>query len=210
MTHVSSKNCGDYMRTSNESKRKAKYDLILEKARLVFCRKGYSNVTMKDIIDECGISRGGIYLYFNSVDEIFKQVVITRERNKTEEIRKQIQLNVNFIELLDTYLLTQKRRLLNMSDSLLRAMYEYNFTNTTAEDFELREAQVDGIRNTISDILSLGVSQGYVHESTRDIMKDHMMFIIEGLSVYALLGGLTEENVDTQFHQIKEMAIIRK
>lgn len=198
------------MRKSNETKRKAKYELILEKARLVFCRKGYSNVTMKDIIDECGISRGGIYLYFNSVDEIFKQVVITRERNKTEEIRKQIQLNVNFIELLDTYLLTQKRRLLNMSESLLRAMYEYNFTNTTAEDFELREAQVDGIRNTISDILALGVSQGYVEETTRDIIKDHMMFIIEGLSVYALLGGLTEENVDTQFNQIKEMAIIRK
>lgn len=198
------------MRIPNEGKRKAKYDLILEKARLVFCRKGYSNVTMKDIIDECGISRGGIYLYFNSVDEIFKQVVITRERNKTEEIRKQIQLNVNFLELLDAYLLTQKRRLLNMSDSLLRAMYEYNFTNTTAEDFELREAQVDGIRNTISDILSLGVRQGYVNEAMLDIMKDHMMFIIEGLSVYALLGGLTEENVDTQFHHIKEMALARK
>lgn len=210
MTRVSLIRYGDTMRKSNETKRKAKYDLILEKARLVFCRKGYSNVTMKDIIDECGISRGGIYLYFNSVDEIFKQVVITRERNKTEEIRKQIQLNVNFIELLDTYLLTQKRRLLNMSESLLRAMYEYNFTNTTAEDFELREAQVDGIRNTISDILALGVSQGYVEETTRDIIKDHMMFIIEGLSVYALLGGLTEENVDTQFNQIKEMAIIRK
>lgn len=198
------------MRIPNEGKRKAKYDLILEKARLVFCRKGYSNVTMKDIIDECGISRGGIYLYFNSVDEIFKQVVITRERNKTEDIRKQIQLNVNFLELLDAYLLTQKRRLLNMSDSLLRAMYEYNFTNTTAEDFELREAQVDGIRNTISDILSLGVRQGYVNEAMLDIMKDHMMFIIEGLSVYALLGGLTEENVDTQFHHIKEMALARK
>ena len=198
------------MRIPNEGKRKAKYDLILEKARLVFCRKGYSNVTMKDIIDECGISRGGIYLYFNSVDEIFKQVVITRERNKTEEIRKQIQLNVNFLELLDAYLLTQKRRLLNMNDSLLRAMYEYNFTNTTAEDFELREAQVDGIRNTIFDILSLGVSQGYVNEAMLDIMKDHMMFIIEGLSVYALLGGLTEENVDTQFHHIKEMALARK
>lgn len=198
------------MRIPNEGKRKAKYDLILEKARLVFCRKGYSNVTMKDIIDECGISRGGIYLYFNSIDEIFKQVVITRERNKTEDIRKQIQLNVNFLELLDAYLLTQKRRLLNMSDSLLRAMYEYNFTNTTAEDFELREAQVDGIRNTISDILSLGVSQGYVNEAMLDIMKDHMMFIIEGLSVYALLGGLTEENVDTQFHHIKEMALARK
>lgn len=198
------------MRTPNEAKRKAKYDLILEKARFVFCRKGYSNVTMKDIIEECGISRGGIYLYFNSVDEIFKQVVITRERNKTEEIRNQIQLDVNFIELLDTYLLTQKRRLLNMSESLLRAMYEYNFTNTTAEDFELREAQVDGIRNTISDILSLGVRQGYVNEAILDTTKDYMMFIIEGLSVYALLGGLTEENVDTQFKLIKEMAILRK
>ncbi len=50
-----------------------KRDLILESAKVVFSKKGLIDATMKDIIEECGISRGGIYLYFRSVDEIFWQ-----------------------------------------------------------------------------------------------------------------------------------------
>ena len=35
---------------------------ILEVARKVFMEKGYKNVTMKDIVEACDISRGGLYL----------------------------------------------------------------------------------------------------------------------------------------------------
>lgn len=45
--------------------------VILNNARKVFSKKGFSAVTMQDIIEACGISRGGIYLYFTSVDDIF-------------------------------------------------------------------------------------------------------------------------------------------
>ena len=41
-----------------------KKQLILEKAKEVFVEKGFRNVTMKDIVDACEISRGGLYLYF--------------------------------------------------------------------------------------------------------------------------------------------------
>ena len=39
-----------------------KKNYIIEKAREVFQKKGYRAVTMKDIVDACGISRGGLYL----------------------------------------------------------------------------------------------------------------------------------------------------
>lgn len=196
-------------RVSNEAMRKAKYELILEKARLVFCRKGYAGVTMKDIIEECEISRGGIYLYFSSIEEIFKDVVLSRERRKFEGIRDSVHQNVDFLELLDAYFLTQKKRLLNMSESLLRAMYEYHFTHKSEADFDFREAQVDNIRNTLEEMLSLGVKQNYVVNPNIDALRDHMMFMIEGLSVYSLLGGLTEANVDEQFKQLRAMILAK-
>lgn len=52
-----------------------KRQLILEAARKIFMEKGYKNVTMKDIVEACGISRGGLYLYFNSTRDIFAEVL---------------------------------------------------------------------------------------------------------------------------------------
>ena len=45
---------------SDKSAQKKKY--ILETARNVFVEKGFKNVTMKDIVEACNISRGGLYL----------------------------------------------------------------------------------------------------------------------------------------------------
>ena len=56
-----------------KSLQKKKY--ILEKAREVFMEKGYKNVTMKDIVDACEISRGGLYLYFPGTRELFLEVL---------------------------------------------------------------------------------------------------------------------------------------
>ncbi|MCK5429697.1 MAG: TetR/AcrR family transcriptional regulator [Anaerolineales bacterium] len=43
---------------------------ILEAAALVFARSGFSKARMDDIAAECGLSKGTLYWYFNSKDEI--------------------------------------------------------------------------------------------------------------------------------------------
>ena len=48
---------------------------ILENARKVFMEKGFKKVTMKDIVEACEISRGGLYLYFESTNQIFLEVL---------------------------------------------------------------------------------------------------------------------------------------
>lgn len=186
-------------RTPNEERRKAKEDMILDKARLVFCRKGFLDVTMKDIIEECGISRGGIYLYFSSVEEIFWAAVTRRNVSKFEAVRRSVEENTAFFTLLDTYFATQKQRLLHMENSMLRAMYEYLFTHRDGADKKLRTSQLENIRTTILEILRLGERQGAIAHRNISALAENFMFVIEGLSVLALLGGLTEEHVDTQF-----------
>ena len=63
-----------------KSAQKRKY--IVETARGVFVEKGYKDVTMKDIVDACKISRGGLYLYFASTEEIFMDVLKMGRRRR--------------------------------------------------------------------------------------------------------------------------------
>ena len=58
---------------SDKAERKKK--LIRETAREVFIRKGFKDVTMKDIAQTAGISRGGLYLYYSSTEELLLDVL---------------------------------------------------------------------------------------------------------------------------------------
>ena len=186
-------------RKTNEKHRKAKKSNILEKARLVFCRKGYLNVTMQDIIDECNISRGGLYLYFNSVDEIFQAVVSSRNKMKFSMIRKSVGDNEPFAEVLNAFLALQKERLLHMENSLLRAMYEYTFSKAEGATPKFCYSQLDNLRKSILSILMLGIRQRVIMNENITIIADHLIVVIEGLGVISLVGVLTEKMIDEQF-----------
>jgi AcrR family transcriptional regulator len=45
---------------------------IIEAALACFARKGYANTTMDDIVAESGLSKGAIYWYFESKDDLFQ------------------------------------------------------------------------------------------------------------------------------------------
>lgn len=52
-----------------------KKEAIIEAAITVCSRKPIYQVTMKDIITEAGLSKGGIYLYFADIDEVLIEVI---------------------------------------------------------------------------------------------------------------------------------------
>jgi len=47
---------------------------ILETAGAVFARKGYVNSTMDDVAKALGVSKGAVYQYFSSKDQLFKEL----------------------------------------------------------------------------------------------------------------------------------------
>ena len=192
-------------RTPDEKYRRAKQNKILDGAHTVFCRKGFLAVTMQDIIDECKISRGGIYLYFSSVEELFREVSSRRNKAKFSIIRKAVDDNEPFMTVLDDYIALQKERLLHMENSLLRAMYEYIFSRADGATQVFREAQLSSIRQSVSSILLLGVRQGVIRNDQIQRLTDHFVVTIEGLGVLALSEVITEKIVDEQFTILADM-----
>ncbi len=49
---------------------------IVETAKKVFLKKGYSKTSMRDIAKGCGIGVSNIYNYFKSKDELFRHIVM--------------------------------------------------------------------------------------------------------------------------------------
>ena len=199
-------------RTANERLRGEKKSMILQGARRVFCRKGYLYVTMQDIIDECGISRGGIYLYFSSTAEIFREIIVNRSNEKFALVRRAADNNEPFDIVLGDYIALQKERLSRMENSLLRATYEYIFSKSEGATQEFRSAQLDNLRSSVLYVLTLGVRQGILKNCCDDggnggleIIADHFVIVIEGLGVLALSKVLTEKIIDEQFAVLNDM-----
>jgi AcrR family transcriptional regulator len=47
---------------------------IVEAARLVFAKKGYHEATMYDVAQEVGVSKGALYSYFKSKEDLLKEI----------------------------------------------------------------------------------------------------------------------------------------
>ena len=50
---------------------------IIQAALACFARKGYNNTTMDDIVAESGLSKGSLYWYFKSKDELFAEAMLS-------------------------------------------------------------------------------------------------------------------------------------
>ncbi len=59
-----------------EYKEEAK-NRILEAANQVFAEKGYRQATMDDVAKKIGVSKGALYLYFASKEELFEEIART-------------------------------------------------------------------------------------------------------------------------------------
>ncbi len=88
-------------------KSEEKRQFILKQAREVFAKKGYRAVTMKDIVDACGISRGGLYLYFKSTKEIFLALLKQEEEKAQNRFAEAVRDRTSSAEILVWYLSQQ-------------------------------------------------------------------------------------------------------
>ena len=189
------------------SKSTMKRELILERAEQVFIRRGFHNVTMKDIIEECAISRGGIYLYFSSVDEIFTEVIKRHNQAKLDQIKLDTKANgqsISFSALLDNYFETQRCRLLNMDHSLMLAQYEFFFAHRNEYDKNYFFSAFHNSKDIVFELLNYGVETGCLTGQNIDTLAETVMFLIEGLGILAMSCGVTEELLDRQFAFIKK------
>lgn len=62
---------------------------IIDVAWDLFYKKGYANTTVDEIINECGVSKGGFYHHFHAKDDLLKTLAYVLDR-EYERIMEQV------------------------------------------------------------------------------------------------------------------------
>ena len=103
---------------SSTERRARKRSDIIQAALACFTRKGYNKTTMDDIVAESGLSKGSLYWYFKSKDELFTETVMSVLTNigqdiwsaieqcstASEKLRAFVQITVEFSERIEGFL----------------------------------------------------------------------------------------------------------
>ena len=180
-----------------KSIQKRKY--ILETARKVFVEKGFKKVTMKDIVEACEISRGGLYLYFESTSQIFQEVLKLETQEADDLFSDSIKEDATAADILLLFLREQKKELLRKNDTLTQAIYEFYFENQELPKKENRlKKQFDSAVKIIERLIEAGVESGEFYCEDCAGCARNIMFVLEGLKICAQTIGVTPEMVDRE------------
>lgn len=175
-----------------------KRKFILETARKVFVEKGFKKVTMKDIVEACEISRGGLYLYFDDTGQIFQEVMKMESQEADDVFSDSISEDATAADILLLFLQEQKKELLRRNDTLTQAIYEFYFQGQPVRKGNVLKRQFDSAVRIMEKLIEAGVDQGeFSCEDCRGMARN-IMFVLEGLKISAQTIGITTETVDRE------------
>ena len=180
---------------SEKSAQKKKY--IVETARGVFTEKGYKNVTMKDIVEACDISRGGLYLYFGSTEELLLEVLQKDAEEIDDVFSEGITEEDSAADILTLFLKEQKKELLRKKNNLTMAVYEYAFENKENKDQMMRRQFEAGVR-VLEKLIESGIASGEFYCENPKGAANNIMYVLEGMKINSQTMGITEAMVDEQ------------
>lgn len=179
-----------------KSVQKRKY--IVETARKVFIEKGFKKVTMKDIVEACEISRGGLYLYFDNTSQIFLEVLKLESEEADDVFSDSIKEDATAADILVLFLLEQKKELLRKKDTLTKATYEFYFENELPKRDNMLRKQFDSATKIIEKLIEIGVENGEFYCEDCKGTARNIMFVMEGLKISSQTLGITSEVVDRE------------
>lgn len=170
--------------SSEERRKKEKENRknsILKAARKLFFERGFKSVTVDLIAAKAEVSKGSIYLYFDSKEEIYTQILISANIDRHKEMEVFSRQEGAAADLLMDYAREYVRYFLE-NNELFRILMTFmlqaeNMNLTEDQNTQLIHTTNENIR-IISEILEKGVKSG---ELTAHIEVRQMQYAIWGL-----------------------------
>jgi AcrR family transcriptional regulator len=181
---------------------------ILRAARKLFFDRGFKSVTVDSIAAKAGVSKGSIYLYFDSKEEIYAQVLVTDNIEHNKEIRNFAEKDASAAELLMEFCQVYVDYFLRDNELfriLMTFMLQTEQMNLTQEqNTELIKTTNDNIK-VISGILQKGIDSGEF-SPTIDIRQTQNAIwgLLNGIISLFLFMGNPAKRADRIHTMVKE------
>lgn len=182
--------------------------LILEKAMALFAKKGFKNVTMKDICIDTGLSRGGLYRHYESTNQIFSEIIDILMNTQDNELSSKIENEVPAPVILDEILERYKKEMLDSSGSLSIAILEFYSENQPSDNDNVLFEQYLYSKDMWSYFISYGVNRGEFNNVNSEEIIDLIIFSYQGVRMFSTIMPIDEQIPNRIINHIKKALLI--
>ncbi len=154
---------------------------ITKVARDIFTRFGYKKTTMNDIAQASNKGKSSLYYYFQSKEEVFREVVESEAKILREKIALAVNKCTNPLDKVKEFVLTRMLKFPNYKNlyNALRSknLIQLPFIIKFREQFEKSEIK------SFENILREGVNRNYFHIHNVELAATAIIRAINGMEV---------------------------
>lgn len=172
-------------------------NMIAISAINVFAKKGYSNASMRDIMNEAKISRGGLYAHFENIDSVFIEVLKYEDSLQANQLLNP-DLNKPLLPQLNDWSCEIVLSIQNTETNLIRAKSEF-FLSHNIEDVPYLRERHEKLSQNIQQFITVGVEKGEFKKQIDIISFSELLIsMIDGV----MLHQYYQYSFDTNLVQI--------
>ena len=185
---------------------KTKQD-IREKAYQLFVEKGFKEVTMKDICELTGLSRGGLYRHYESTSQIFLEIVNDFSNSQKSEIFTKIEQHIPATTILEEILSKYANEMLDYKNSISLAVYEFYSNPMVSKEDNSVKKQYEISKSTWVELINYGIGTKEFNPVTPESIFNILIFAYQGVRMYSRLMKM-DNNIPTQIiNEIKRLLL---
>lgn len=153
----------------------------------LFSEKGYKDVTMKDICEKTGLSRGGLYRHYQSTEQIFLEIIHNLMGNQQNEFTEKMQKGTSAIQILTEILARYEKEMLDRKSSLSVAIYEFfSNPNVSKSNNSISRQYLDSKRMWV-ELIQYGIKRKEFKEVNPEAVYNLIVFSYQGVRMYSTM-----------------------
>lgn len=185
---------------------KTKQD-IREKAYQLFAEKGFKEVTMKDICELTGLSRGGLYRHYESTEQIFLEIVNAFSDKQKSEIFTKIEQHVPAAAILEELLSRYASELIDYKNSISLAIYEFYSNPAISKEDNSVKRRYEISKTAWIGLINYGISTKEFNPVNPESIFNIIIFAYQGVRMYSKLMTI-DKDIPTQImNEIKRLLL---
>ena len=171
---------------------------ILNVAKTLFSNRGYKDVSMQDICNGTGLSKGGLYRHFGNKEEILLELV-----KKEKRVEQDIAEGVSAVQVLGNLLQVYRDDMKNCKESLAYALFEY--ASGCEEPFI--DSKNTAEKELWHRLVEYGVKTGEFNDVNPDVVMDTFLYSYRGIMMWGRVLPFADETINHLIEAVKVILV---
>ncbi len=185
------------------TKRERTREYIINESYSLFAVKGFKQVTMKDVCEVSGMSRGGLYSHFSGTDKLFEAVLEKITEESAMDIQGEIEKGISAVKILEKALDLMEKEMKHPEESLSIALFEYAETvNSDVMERLNRNAEEKWKR-----LIRYGIKQGEFRNVSVDQIVNVILYSYQGVRMWSRIIPMKPKTVHSITDNIRNQLI---